>query len=54
MVAYKIVKFCRACRKRYVVDKGESKKNYCDECQAKYEKEEKIKYAKEDKESKIK
>ena len=32
MPDYKIVKYCRACKKRFVVSKGESKENYCDEC----------------------
>jgi len=32
MVDYKIVKYCRLCRKRYVISKGEFKKVYCDEC----------------------
>ncbi len=36
---YKIVKHCFGCRKRFVVNKGESKKNYCDACQEKYYKE---------------
>ena len=39
MVDYNIVKHCRYCRKRYVVPKCESKKNYCDDCQAKMDKE---------------
>jgi hypothetical protein len=38
MADYQIVKYCRACKKRFIVAKGESKKNYCDDCQAKYEK----------------
>jgi len=33
MVDYKIVKYCRRCKKRYVVNKGEANKNFCDECQ---------------------
>ena len=32
MVEYKIVKYCRLCRKRMVVPKGEARKNYCDAC----------------------
>ncbi|MFH1505638.1 MAG: hypothetical protein ABIE94_01465 [archaeon] len=32
MVEYKIVKHCRLCKERFVVQKGESKKNYCDKC----------------------
>ena len=41
MVEYKIVKYCRLCKTRYVVNKGESKKNYCDKCQAKFDKDNK-------------
>lgn len=36
MVEYKIIKFCRMCRKRFVVDRTESKKIYCDDCQVKF------------------
>lgn len=36
MVDYKIVKYCRMCKKRFVVRKGESKINYCEECQSKF------------------
>ena len=32
MVEYKIVKHCRLCKVRFVVQKEESKKNYCDKC----------------------
>ena len=39
MADYNIIKFCRACRKRFVVSKGESKKNYCDVCQIRMDKE---------------
>ncbi len=35
MIDYKIVKFCRLCRKRFVVHKIDAKKNYCDDCQPK-------------------
>jgi len=35
MVDYNIVKYCRLCKKRFVVPKGESKKNFCDVCQIK-------------------
>jgi hypothetical protein len=31
-MSYRIVKYCRACKKRYLVEKGESKKNYCEDC----------------------
>jgi len=37
MADYRIVKYCRMCKKRYVVDKGQSKKNYCDDCQKRME-----------------
>jgi hypothetical protein len=39
MIDYKIVKYCRLCKKRFVVNKGESKQNYCDECQSKFDNE---------------
>ena len=39
MVDYNIVKHCRMCRKRYVVNKSEAKKNYCDACQLRINKE---------------
>ena len=35
MVDYKIIKHCRVCKVRYVVNKAESKKNYCDACEVK-------------------
>lgn len=38
MVDYNIIKFCRLCRKRFVVNKKEAKKNYCDECLVKIKK----------------
>ena len=40
ITGYRIVKYCRTCRKRFLVNKGESKKNYCDECEAKFNQEE--------------
>ncbi len=33
MVDYKIVKYCRACKKRFVVNRDESKLNFCVKCQ---------------------
>ncbi|MBR9675420.1 hypothetical protein GOV05_00235 [Candidatus Woesearchaeota archaeon] len=41
MVDYKLVKYCRTCKTRFVVPKSEAKKNYCDACQKRFE--EKIK-----------
>jgi len=38
MAEYNIVKHCRWCRTRYVVPKKEAKKNYCDKCQVKMNK----------------
>ena len=35
MADYNIVKYCRLCKKRFVVGKSEAKKNYCDVCQLK-------------------
>ena len=39
MIDYQIVKHCWLCKKRFVVNKSEAKKNYCDECQKKLDKE---------------
>ena len=41
MADYNIVKFCRLCKVRFVVNKTEAKKNYCDKCQIKINKEQK-------------
>ncbi|MFH1052849.1 MAG: hypothetical protein V1740_00360 [Candidatus Woesearchaeota archaeon] len=35
MADYKLVKYCRACKDRFVVDKSELKQNYCSACQNK-------------------
>jgi hypothetical protein len=40
MVDYKIVKYCRLCRERFVVHKGEAKRLYCDRCEKRIAKEE--------------
>jgi len=32
MVDYKIVKYCRLCKKRFVVSKKDAKTNYCEDC----------------------
>ena len=42
MIDYQIVKYCRMCKKRFVVNKTEARKNYCDECQKKLDKEDNI------------
>lgn len=39
MVDYKIIKYCKACKIRFVVMKGEAKRYYCDKCQLKINKE---------------
>ena len=39
MIDYKIVKYCRLCRKRFLVDKGQVRIIYCTECQKKVLKE---------------
>ncbi|HJN57120.1 MAG: hypothetical protein QF436_03365 [Candidatus Woesearchaeota archaeon] len=39
MVDYNIVKHCRYCKTRFVVNKSEAKKIYCDACQVKINKE---------------
>ena len=36
LVDYNLVKYCRMCKKRFVVNKSESKKNYCDDCQSRF------------------
>jgi len=32
LVDYRIVKYCGLCKKRFVVNKGENKKIYCEDC----------------------
>ena len=39
MAEYNIIKYCRLCKKRYVVKRTEAKKHYCDDCQIKMNKE---------------
>lgn len=41
MVDYRIVKYCRLCKKRYLVNRGEKVNNYCSDCIKKFNKEEK-------------
>jgi len=41
--SYKIIKYCRGCKTRMVVSKGESKKNYCDKCLKNFEKQQGLK-----------
>ncbi len=41
MADYKIVKYCRLCRTRFVVNKKDAKMNYCKKCQVKINKEQK-------------
>jgi len=35
MVEYTIVKYCKMCRKRFLVNRGESKRYYCNDCESK-------------------
>ncbi len=35
MPEYNMVKYCRICKKRYIVGKGQSAKVYCVDCQKK-------------------
>ncbi|MBU1632185.1 MAG: hypothetical protein KJ580_03170 [Nanoarchaeota archaeon] len=35
MIEYNLVKYCRWCKKRFVVDKGKVRMIYCTECQKK-------------------
>jgi hypothetical protein len=52
MADYRIIKYCRMCKKRYIVEKGESKKDYCDECRERFLKQkEKERLEKEKKEN---
>ena len=39
MVEYKLVKYCRSCKERFVVDKGKVRVIYCTKCQKKVLKE---------------
>lgn len=39
MVDYNIVKYCKLCKKRFVLRKGDVNKNYCDTCQQKIDNE---------------
>ncbi len=32
MANYREVKYCRRCKKRYLVDKGQGKKVFCEDC----------------------
>lgn len=36
---YRMVKYCRLCKKRYLINKGEKIRNYCEDCQKKFVKE---------------
>lgn len=37
---YKIVKYCGLCKKRFVVNKGESREIYCEKCRKRLDKSE--------------
>ena len=32
MVGYRIVQYCKLCKKRYIIEKGEKKSYYCEAC----------------------
>jgi hypothetical protein len=36
---YRFVKYCRLCKKRFVVNRGERVNNYCDACIKRFNKE---------------
>ena len=38
MADYKRVKYCMLCKTRFVLNKGDSNKYYCDNCQQKVDK----------------
>ncbi|MDP2908735.1 MAG: hypothetical protein Q8N77_02920 [Nanoarchaeota archaeon] len=42
VVEYNTVKYCRLCKKRFVVTKNDKWKYYCDDCQAKINKKRKV------------
>jgi len=48
MVEYRMVKYCGLCRTRFLVNKGESRRIYCDDCQKKVDKSNKERAKKED------
>ena len=52
MVQYKIVKFCKFCRARFVVPNGESKRSLCSKCEEKYREQQKAEELKEAKKKK--
>jgi len=41
MADYNIVKYCGLCKKRFVVNKKDARKYFCDVCQVKINKEQK-------------
>jgi len=40
-IGYRFVKYCRLCKKRFLLNQGQKNQNYCDECIKKFNKEEK-------------
>lgn len=40
MVGYRMVKYCRLCKTRFLINQGEKNQNYCDSCIKKFRKEE--------------
>ncbi|MFO8015612.1 MAG: hypothetical protein R6U32_00760 [Candidatus Woesearchaeota archaeon] len=58
MAGYRIVKYCKLCKRRMLLEKGDNRRYYCDECQARInrdmEKEKKQEKKEEKKEEKRK
>lgn len=42
MVEYNTIKFCKSCKKKFVVSRGGKWKFYCSDCQAKIDKKQKV------------
>ena len=39
MVGYRLVKYCRLCKQRFLINQGERIQNYCPDCVKRFEKE---------------
>jgi len=40
MIEYTLVKYCRLCKKRFLISRGDKVENYCKDCLKKFRKEE--------------
>jgi len=41
MIEYTLVKYCRLCKKRFLISRTDKKENYCKDCLKKFAKEDK-------------